>query len=87
MPQASKELLSNEYADFHRDLQIVLGKMNRITGFLERSDSELKKRMLNNASRISTNVSNLLEMIPPPEIPDEATVNTLLLDDCKVLTL
>ena len=85
MPQASKELLSNEYADFHRDLQIVLGKMNRITGFLERSDSELKKRMLNNASRISTNVSNLIEMIPPPEIPDEATVNTLLLDDCKDL--
>lgn len=85
MPKAPKELLSSEYSDFYADLQIVIGKMNRITGFLESSDSELKKRMLNNASRISMNVSNLIEMIPPPEIPDESTVNTFLLDECKDL--
>jgi hypothetical protein len=85
MPKAPKELLSSEYADFHEDLQMVIGKMNRIASFLEGSDSELKKRMLNATSRIAKNVSNLMEMIPPPEFPDEATVNKLLLDECKGL--
>ena len=85
MPKAPKELLSSEYAEFREDLQMVIGKLNRIASFLEGGDSEINKRMLKKTGRIASNVSYLMEMVPPPKFPDEATVNKLLLDECKGL--
>ncbi len=86
MPKAPKELLPSEYTDFRQDLQVVVGKLNRITGFLEsRNSDELTENMSKKVSKIHNQFTQLMEMIPPPELPDEATVKKFLVNECKDL--
>ncbi len=85
MPKAPHDIISSDYAIFREDLQTAIGKMNRVAGFLSSNESKLKKRMMRDVTQIAKIMSGLMEMIPPPVLPDEDKVNNFLLDDCKEL--
>ena len=86
MPKAPRELFPSEYVDFRDDVQVVIGRINRMAGFLESRDSdELTEDMSNKVSKIHNQINQVMQLIPPPELPDTATVNKLLVNECKDL--
>ena len=86
MPKAPRELFPSEYVDFRDDVQVVIGRINRMAGFLESRDSdELTEDMSNKVLEIHNQINQVMQLIPPPELPDIATVNKLLVNECKDL--
>jgi len=86
MRKAPRELFPSEYVDFRDDVQVVIRRINRMAGFLESRDSdELTEDMSNKVSEIHNQINQVMQLMPPPELPDIATVNKLLVNECKDL--
>ncbi len=86
MPKAPRELMSDKYQEFRKDLRIIVGRFRKITGYLESQGSdEVAEKMLKFTSRFEFQLARLEAMIPHPELPEKSEVNNLLLSECKNL--
>lgn len=86
MQKAPKELLSSEYTEFRRDLQVVTRRIDRITVFLaEAEPGELTKLMSKKVSKIRKEITKVMEMIPASHLPEDAAVDKFLVAECKQL--
>ncbi len=86
MPKAPKELLSSEYSEFRRDLQVATRRIDRILVFLgEAEPDELTKVMTRKIVTIRKEITEVGEMIPTTQLPEDTTVDKLLVAECKQL--
>ena len=86
MPKAPKELLSDEYTQVRRDLQVANRRFDRISVFLgEAETGELNKAMKKEMRKIRGSMTRLSRMIPVNQLPKDATIDNLLASECKQL--
>ena len=86
MPKAPKELLSSEYTQFRRDLQVATRSFDRMTVFLiEAETGVLNKAMKKEIKNIRKSITKLNMMILTTQLPDDASVDKLLVTECKQL--
>ena len=86
MPKAPKELLSDEYTQVRRDLQVANRRFDRISVFLgEAETGELNKAMKKEMRKIRGSMTKLSRMIPVNQLPKDATIDNLLASECKQL--
>ena len=88
MPKAPKELLSGEYAEFRRNLNVAIRSMDRITIFLDEQEPEeltLTKIMGKKTARIRREIAELIEMVPTSQLPEDATIDKFLVAELRQL--
>jgi len=86
MPKAPKEPLSSEYTEFRRDLQVATRRIDRILVFLgEAEPEELTKVMTRKVMKIRKEITKVRGMIPTAQLPEDTTVDKLLVAECKQL--
>ena len=86
MQKAPKELLSSEYTEFRRDLQVATRRIDRISVFLDEADpEELTKLMSRKIRNIRKKITEVMRMIPTAQLPEDTTVDKLLVAECKQL--
>ena len=86
MPKAPKELLSSEYTEFRRDLQLATRKIDRMLVFLDEADpAELTKVMTRKILKIRKEITEVKRMVPTTQLPEDTTIDKLLVAECKQL--
>ena len=86
MQKAPKELLSSEYTEFLRDLQLATRMIDRISVFLDEAEpGELTKLMSRKVWKIRKEITEVRGMIPTAQLPEDTAVDKLLVAECKQL--